>query len=430
MLHLSLITRLLLIGVLVLLFNGLTAFLRVQTPLFRHAVDELALPFVESNVEHSIHTADMISTMPTIRLIVAKTMSLKDMNDTIVDIETMQQKVDAKTMDHDYEVEWILFTYKNETYDALLEYLDTKQWKEKYRTTIYLWEGKQKLNFWQRYLNPSSIPNNIDYIWMMDGDMRIRDMAWDCFWKTARLFDPAMFAPTIMADADMYSESKKRYAGSSHPMKCHTDPSMDPENNDFQHLIAVDVPLIEVQTPIFRRDSWQAVYESFELNMPSWGKSFSDWGPNQVWCRIAASKIWNTTYAPIEQAALQPRMLWSRAKDTCSINETIKVDLSSVQDPRFYFNEFTEQYERHGCMIIQNTPFKHLNTQSSGARQDKQSKARQKWNAIAPAESNAYQNVYPNEFASVKKAQIHIYRAYTSNDPSQYACQVCKHREC
>jgi hypothetical protein len=200
-----------------------------------------------------------------LKLVIAKTVSVKDVRDTISDIQALKERYS-----HHYQIQWKLFCYKNETYESLLEQsFDEDGWKQDYNTEIYLWPGKNKINFWYKYLNPELIPSDIDYIWMMDGDIRLRNMAWDCFWNFVAEFQPAIFAPSIMSSSDPQSEHRKFYAGSTHPQKCHTaDPSMGKNNdiqhliatdnwtvkdNDIQHLIAMDIWTVEIQLPIFTR---------------------------------------------------------------------------------------------------------------------------------------------------------------------------------
>mmetsp|Transcript_24795 Transcript_24795/g.60962 ORF Transcript_24795/g.60962 Transcript_24795/m.60962 type:complete len:297 (+) Transcript_24795:243-1133(+) len=201
-----------------------------------------------------------------LRLLLAKTISSRDVEDTVKDIKSIQ-------MQHteDFHIEWKLFCYKNETYDSILSAYSKAEWKEQFNAEVHFWSGKNKINFWHRYLKPDLIPEYIDYVWMMDGDIRLRNTAWDCFWHTALAFNPAIFAPTIMSSLSYETEQRKLYSGSTHPHQCYNTSFIPQIKNDFQRLMAMDVWVIEIQLPIFNVAAWKAIYSVFSENVVGWG---------------------------------------------------------------------------------------------------------------------------------------------------------------
>lgn len=81
-----------------------------------------------------------------------------------------------------------------------------EKWRKKHSTEIFLEPGAHKNKFWHRHhLNPKSISDTTDYVWIIDGDIRLRNIAWNIVSR----FKPAIFAPTIMASTDLEREQHK-----------------------------------------------------------------------------------------------------------------------------------------------------------------------------------------------------------------------------
>lgn len=117
-----------------------------------------------------------------------------------------------------------------------------EKWRKKHSTEIFLEPGAHKNKFWHRHhLNPKSISDTTDYVWIIDGDIRLRNIAWNIVSR----FKPAIFAPTIMASTDLGREQHKSYVGSTHPWHCYTEPNLRHPNN-MERLLAMDVPLLEM----------------------------------------------------------------------------------------------------------------------------------------------------------------------------------------
>jgi hypothetical protein len=356
-----------------------------------------------------------------LKLVIAKTVSVKDLKDTISDIQALKERYS-----HYYQIQWKLFCYNNETYESLLEIFDEDSWKQDYNTEIYLWPGKNKINFWYKYLNPELIPSDIDYIWMMDGDIRLRNMAWDCFWNFVAAFKPAIFAPTLMSNPDPKSELRKHFTGSTHPQNCHIDYSMG-KDNDIQHLIAMDTWVVEIQLPILTRSAWQVVYEEFSRKLPDWGDFPSMWGPDLIWCKLVDHHLLKVNNTETDRLEGRPKMEWARAKSTCSLDKNIK-HLTDEGRNHFYYDAYVGKQFPHACMLIQATPAEHLDSKSIDKH--KQQTSSSQFSSLGYKAMDKYKNAFPQFFAAKSDAERSLYRAYLSDDKAEYQCQECKHVGC
>jgi hypothetical protein len=101
----------------------------------------------------------------------------------------------------------------------------------------------------------------IDYLMMVDGDTPLRFMGWACFWDLVHTqLKPAIFMPAVMVD-NPKQEELLRYAGKAHFEKCErANPRHDAlihKSSNFQRLQAVEIDMVDIQVPGFRRDAWE-----------------------------------------------------------------------------------------------------------------------------------------------------------------------------
>jgi hypothetical protein len=263
---------------------------------------------------------------------------------------------------------------------------------------------------------------------MMDGDIRLRNMACYCFWNIVAEFQPAIFAPSLMSSPDPKSERRKLYTGSTHPQKCHTDPSMG-KDNDIQHLIAMDTWAVEIQLPILTRSAWKVVYQEFSRKLPEWGDFPSMWGPDLIWCKLVEHHLLNINNTDTDRWEGRPNMQWTRAKKTCSLDKNIKHFMDKGRN-HFYFDEKVGKEFPHACMLIQATPAEHLDSKSIDWHKKQKDTTRQ-FLALGAKDLAKYENAFP-QFLTItnKNDQKSLYRAYLSNDTAEYQCQDCKHVGC
>jgi hypothetical protein len=382
------------------------------------------------------------------KVIIAKTIALNDVNDTIADMRAMSEH-SCSYSSHAYphhapnscfHLEWKLFVYSNSTHDTLLNQFNHEKLKQAFNAEVYLWENKNKVNFWFKYLNPTLISGDVDYIWMMDGDIQIRTMNWGCFWSDVETFQPAIFAPAVMSSADPISEARKFYVGSTHPQHCYSYNNTNNNNNhttvpnDFQRLIAMDVSVVETQLPIFTRAAWQVVYDTFSEKVHRWGHLQSMWGPDLFWCKLVDYQLLQVNVDVTNRVLgrLEGRLQtdWNQSKTTCSIDQQVK----------YYVNHRNNHYEHpdsndpltnqglpHACMIFHRTPVHHLDTKTIGMYKSKGREKYKYWHT-GYKDAQRYKKGLLQFWNNVTEARVHLHRAYLSKTGRQ--CQACKHEAC
>jgi hypothetical protein len=386
---------------------------------------------------------DKVPANSSLKLVIGKTISFKDVSDTIIDMETITTKYSRRHRDNDdsnqrFDIEWKLFCYQNETYHSLLQRYDEQQWKQDYNAEIYFRTGKNKIYFWHRYLNPKTLSSEVDYIWMMDGDIQIRHMAWYCFWNIVAKFQPSIFAPALMTNMDNANwESRKIYVGSTHPQKCHTasrnsttttTTTTTVQTNHFLNLIAMDVWVVESQLPIFTRAAWEVTYQVFEERVPGWGDFRSMWAPDLFWCQLVDHHLLKSNDTDVDRVRGRPFMKWRKAKKTCNLDRNITHYMTETNDNRYYYDNYSGRYMPHACMIIHATPIQDLDSRNIKAHA--KGKESEEFQKAALADLDQY-NKGVHQFKSLKiKARLQLYRAYLSNDKTDYQCQACKHTGC
>jgi len=264
-------------------------------------------------------------------------------------------------------------------------------------------------------LNPKSISDTTDYVWIIDGDIRLRNIAWNIVSR----FKPANFAPTIMASTDPEREKHKSYVGSTHPWHCYTEPNLRHPNN-MEQLLAMDVPLLEIQLPVFKRNAWQIVYNEFSNRVKGWGDFKTVWGPDQVWCSLVEHYLYKTNTSK----RLQGRR---NAKTSCGIQKELKFYMEPEGNYELYFDEFDNQSYRHTCMLVHATPAEHLDTKSIKLYEEK---ATEIFYEMGRRDRDEYIKGFQGFSDRIWKGHKHLYRAYMSDNPAEYNCQACKHAFC
>merc|ERR1711887_450251 len=92
------------------------------------------------------------------------------------------------------------------------------------RIQLVLEPNKMKPYFWSRHLDPVSIPSEVDYIWLLDGDISVRHMAWECFWSIAHdQLQPSIFQPALLFLDQEREKSKTGWHQVVHPSTCEGD---------------------------------------------------------------------------------------------------------------------------------------------------------------------------------------------------------------
>eukprot|EP00980_Cylindrotheca_fusiformis_P031645 scaffold26742_cov122-Cylindrotheca_fusiformis.AAC.2 len=416
-----------------------------------------------------------------LKLVIAKTISIKDVNTTITDIQTITDKYATKQHSNannnnneilHFEIQWKVFCYQQESYNAILDHLTMEQWKEQYNVVVHLELDRNKIYFWNHYLRPNVLQDDdIDYVWMMDGDIQIQYMSWICFWKIVQDFQPLIFAPALMSSRntkeDKAWENRKVYVGSTHPQHCHVKQqqqhntlSVPVPANDFQKLIAMDVWVIESQLPIFSKRAWDVVYQQFDEYVPGWGNFQSMWAPDLFWCKLVNHHLLqqiNINDNTTSTETSRPAMRWGFAKNFCSLNPNITeyyheeeeeepypannnnnnnngigtTSTSSSSRNRYYYDATLETNLQHACMIIHATPVQDLDSRTIKVYQNEQQSIQ--FHEEAKQDLLRYKEGLSSFYSGKIMAKTVLYKAYLSSQKSssvQNQCQPCKHKGC
>mmetsp|Transcript_38990 Transcript_38990/g.94276 ORF Transcript_38990/g.94276 Transcript_38990/m.94276 type:complete len:301 (+) Transcript_38990:2-904(+) len=296
---------------------------------------------------------------------------------------------------------------------------------------------------------------------MMDGDIQIRYMAWECFWNIAKRFQPSIFAPSLMTN--MHSpgwENRKVYVGSVHPHRCHvTDPNINKKDkkkkkdkdktkaknrtklpliprpvNNFQRMIAMDVWVVEIQLPVFSRLAWETTYNAFDERVPGWGQFKTSWAPDLFWCKLIDQELhsnngtnYNTKHDRLEG---RPFMHWRKVKRQCDIDPEVMHDVTGVQDLRYYQDDVDPQQQQktHPCMLIHSTPVRDLDSRTIKLHKNRKSSLT--FRKKGEEDLKKYKQGLPGLYTTKALGQNQLYRAYISTNETEYKCQACRHTAC
>ena len=296
------------------------------------------------------------SITPKLTILISRTVSNHDIENVFRDIDSIANEESSKS--GLYKVQWKLFCYQEET---KIKLIDQKRQRRSIVDIHIIFDQGHKLHFWQQYLNPSDhMSNNIDYFWMIDGDISLAHMAWGCFWDIIVKHKPLISQPALLKGPA--SKRQSPWAGLEYPKKCEVtgDNGSNEKTTDdttrvgLHRLEVAEVGIIEVGSPLFTSLAWTAIYETFTEQIPNWGERYSDYGPDQVWCNLVDHKVNNVTRSErlVEQELTKRH--WLEAKSRCYIDrvedDSIMGGNSGSLPP--------------SCMVIHSTPIPHLDTKS------------------------------------------------------------------
>eukprot|EP00545_Synedropsis_sp_CCMP1620_P007502 CAMPEP_0119007218 /NCGR_PEP_ID=MMETSP1176-20130426/2862_1 /TAXON_ID=265551 /ORGANISM="Synedropsis recta cf, Strain CCMP1620" /LENGTH=435 /DNA_ID=CAMNT_0006959323 /DNA_START=373 /DNA_END=1680 /DNA_ORIENTATION=- len=351
-----------------------------------------------------------------LKILIAKTISLGDIQDTVLDIQELS------TRDENITVEWKIFCHAQETHDKFLiallaaeESTSSSPWNN--NATIvhaHFEEKRYKLFFWNKYLSPKDLAPDIQYIWMVDGDVPLRFMAWSCFWKLVHetykpaIFEPAIITSSVKGDDDLY------YAGKAHYQKCHASSSASSiaPNQHFRQLQAVETNMVDIQTPAFRRDAWEVVYSTFDRDVPGWGEFLTDYGPDFVWCKLVDEELLKRTAADPDDTQAND---WTKVQQTCQLSNATTSVFDSTKDRPL------------ACLILHDTPVYHRDTKSLTAQRD--SANRKIWHQQVDADLKKYRDTF-SKYALTLKNDRNYFRSFVRSDQESSSCQTCQTFKC
>merc|ERR1712176_668578 len=99
---------------------------------------------------------------------VAKVLSGADVFESLLDVVELTSRLISEG--RYVSMYWKFFFFEEEAknlMEAGLKYFT----KDNYRTELESEPNKMKPYFWAQYLNPVSIPSEVDYVWLLDGDI-------------------------------------------------------------------------------------------------------------------------------------------------------------------------------------------------------------------------------------------------------------------
>ena len=197
--------------------------------------------------------------------------SKSDIFESLLDIVEMSER--SFSNNRRLSVYWKFYFFEEEAHDLMKAGLENIVLDES-RTELVFEAKKMKPYYWSRYLDPSSIPQAVDYVWLLDGDISLRHMEWECFWTIAHdQLRPSIFQPALLFLNPEREASKTGWHQVVHPSTCQDDPTATMDS-----LVAIETGFVENQLPVFRRDAWEIVYNQFGAKLGDWGKFETSWG--------------------------------------------------------------------------------------------------------------------------------------------------------
>lgn len=338
-----------------------------------------AVPSVGRNASHPI------------QVLIARTLSPSEVDEAILDILSMHEKPPT-------QVHWRLFCWARQTFDMLQEKLHGRL--DELNVELVLKERVLKTYFWYNHLTQDSIPSTIDYVWLLDGDVILRNMAWDCYWSIIQNYQPAIVQPALIDEPAR--EEHNFWSAVSHPSACVGDA-------EFSRLVGIETSFVEQQAPMFRREAWITVRTVLDRGMGMWNHSKSSWGIDNVWCGIVQKELFNITY---EQLSGEEPAIPYKGRDTCTV-EHIE---SNAHRPI-------------GCLIVHATPVVHIDTNTYD------DKSRDRKNT-GVARQKLYKSTFPQYFRypcgnvinnrQCQTSRIGFHRSLWMDQP----CQQCRQWSC
>ena len=201
---------------------------------------------------------------------IAKVVSKADVLESLIDVAEVTRR--PFTNDQHLSVYWKFFFFDEEARLLMEAGLKNLNLMED-RVELVLEPKKMKPYYWSRYLDPAEIPREVDYIWLLDGDISLRHMAWECFWDIAHnQIKPSIFQPALLFLDPEREQSKTGWHQVVHPSSCQNDPT-----STINSLVAIETGFVENQLPVFRREAWEIVYSEF-AKLGDWGNFETSWG--------------------------------------------------------------------------------------------------------------------------------------------------------
>lgn len=368
-------------------------------------------------------------------ILIAKVLSRRDVFESLLDVVEVTSRPFSEG--RSLSVHWKFFFFEEDTRNLMEAGLKNFKMDEG-RTQPVLEPNKMKPYFWSRHLAPASVPSDVDYVWLLDGDISLRHMAWECFWTIAHdQLRPNIFQPAILFLDAARERSKTGWSQVVHPSRC----EVDGRSQTFSGLAAIETGVVENQLAVFRRGAWEVVYNQFTKQLGDWGSFDTSWGNDMVWCGILEKKAHKLTPGNYLTRRQGGSNSWQDVENTCEVEtpgsdghgSNMTFSLSSVE-----LVQQTLATRQMACAVIHATPVVHLDTmaESDEKKGDSGFADGERFRQAFPDEfffneCNAFDEQYffkmvGGEKVWLDRGRFRFWRTFTNDT----ACQACKSYQC
>ncbi|CAE7320163.1 unnamed protein product [Symbiodinium microadriaticum] len=211
----------------------------------------------------------------------------------------------------------------------------------------------RKIDAWLSHLTATAL-STYDYLWLADGDVSVSAANWFAFWANMLYYRPQIAQPAVVAEekakihVTFHQKGKAaqdldivQTRGSDHVVL--QIPGDEPDVWAIDpSLVAADVGIIEIMTPVLTPTAWLALREDLLRNSKAmhWIAQGATWCVDVKWCDLA-----RTTVLGLE-AAGEP---------------DLSIEAAAQKLPG---EQQGESREPSACMVFYQTPVRHHNFQS------------------------------------------------------------------
>ncbi|CAE7534174.1 unnamed protein product [Symbiodinium sp. CCMP2592] len=167
----------------------------------------------------------------------------------------------------------------------------------------------RKIDAWLLHLTSTAVAA-YDYVWLADGDVKTSDVNWFAFWTNMLLswyFQPQVAQPAIVA-FDKGKVHWRHWRKSAIVKKFHRSTQTRgsdhtvlqiPEDDEDDvwaidpTLIAAEVGIVEIMTPVLTPRAWLAMREALVSNSKAmqWITQGATWCVDVKWCQLARTSV-------------------------------------------------------------------------------------------------------------------------------------------
>ena len=180
----------------------------------------------------------------------------------------------------------------------------------------------KKIYDWVMYADRDRLLN-YDYIWFIDGDIKLTSLNWQAFWQNVHVMKPKISQPGMIG------------GNSNQPGTTWTTLRYQSD----ARIIAAEVPIVEIQAPLLEVETWLK-YRDIMFNNPSVMNDLRMGGENcfdMGWCHLAKTNM---------TGQQQRGKMWDK---DIGYDNGIEMDLST-----------NSTMKGRACMVFYQTPLQHI----------------------------------------------------------------------